>query len=133
MGKESSRIRIQSEIPKASCLFSTAPYAPPVAHPISRQGFLVRDPQKFSTGSEKWLDGNGAIGTEPDLGNPGSNPSGESKEGFHTRPPCPSPRLFAPPLLQIRPTPALLAFCAGAGSSPRPPHASGGLTCAGGG
>lgn len=84
VGEESSRIRIRSEIPKASCLFSTASRAPSIAHSIPRQGLLVRDPRKFRTGSGKWLDGSRATGTEPDLGNPGSNPSGESK-GFYTR------------------------------------------------
>lgn len=48
-------------------------------------------------------------------------------------PPHSSPRLLAPPLLQIRPTLRLHAFCAGAGSSPRPPRASGDSACPGGG
>lgn len=48
-------------------------------------------------------------------------------------PPRSSPRLLSPPLLKIRPTLHLHAFCAGAGSSPRPPRASGDSACPGGG
>lgn len=78
LGKESSRIRIQSEIP--NFVYSLQHPTHPLWPTLSQgKAFWSRTLENSVQVQRRWLDGSRAIGIE----NPGSNPPGES---FYTRP-----------------------------------------------